>query len=210
MITAIMFDDDAHFRQNIADFLEDSDQVYLAATFPNAIDAASQVKKHKPDVVIMDIQMPSVSGLEALQEVKKTLPQTRVLMLTTFDADEKIYAAISLGASGYLLKSEYDDLEKAIMEAAQGIRVMTPSIATRVWKLLDNTIVTRQAAYAPLTPRQKDVLRCMVEGKSRKMIADNLGITENVVGDHLKEIYRKLHVNSAPEAVREAILRRLI
>jgi DNA-binding NarL/FixJ family response regulator len=205
-----MFEDSTKFRQEVVAFLEDSDQVHLAAAFPNADDVAAQIKKHKPDVVIMDIQMPGLSGLEALSIVRATHADSKVMMLTSFDDNEKIYAAICLGASGYLLKSEYDNLEKAIVETAKGERVMTPTIASKIWKLFDSTIVTRQNHYAPLTPRQKDVLRCMVEGKSRKMIAEALGITENVVGDHLKEIYRKLHVNSAPEAVREAILRRII
>jgi DNA-binding NarL/FixJ family response regulator len=211
MIKAIMFEDDKQFRRSFEEYFEDSTKVFIAAAFADAENAVSQVRKHKPDVVIMDIQMPGVNGLQALQNIKAASPDAHVMMLTTFDDEEKIFAAICSGASGYAMKS--DDLtrvENALGDVSNGGGYMSPSIAAKVMKMFQNQLVRKQPEYADLTDRQKDVLQALVNGMNRKMIASHLKIGVETVGDHVKEIYRKLHVNSASEAVREAILRRLV
>jgi DNA-binding NarL/FixJ family response regulator len=211
MISAIMFEDDRQFRRSFQEYFEDSDKVFLAAAFADAENAVAQVKRHKPDVVIMDIQMPGINGLEALRLIKAASPDTHVMMLTTFDDEEKIFAAICSGASGYALKSEQlDRLEKAMGDVSEGGGFMSPSIAAKVMRMFQNQLVRKQPEYADLTDRQKDVLQAMVNGLNRKMIATELKIGYDTVGDHIKEIYRKLHVNSASEAVREAILRKIV
>ena len=211
MIRAIMFEDDKQFRQSFQGYFEDSDKVFLAAAFADAENAVSQVRKHQPDVVIMDIQMPGINGLDALQKIKKASPDTHVMMLTTFDDEEKIFAAICRGASGYAMKSdELDRVEKAMSDVGQGGGYMSPSIAAKVMKLFQHQFVRAQPDYADLTKKQKEVLQCIVNGMTRKMIAAELDIGYETVGDHIKEIYRKLHVNSASEAVREAILRKIV
>ncbi len=211
MIRIILFDDNKGFRKSLIDFFNTSDDIYVAASFDHANNAAKHVLEYKPDVVLMDIQMPGKSGLEALQEISAASSQTRVLMLTSFDDDDKIFAALCASAYGYVLKSSSaDDIHQAIREVHQGGRYLTPSLATKVYKLMQSHIVQVQPGYVSLTDRQKDVLRAMVEGMSRKMIADKLLIHIDTVGDHIKEIYKKLHVNSAPEAVREAIQKKII
>lgn len=211
MISAIMFEDDKQFRRSFQEYFEDSDTVFLAAAFADAERAVAEVRKHKPDVVIMDIQMPGINGLDALRLIKAASPNTHVMMLTTFDDDEKIFAAICYGASGYAMKSdELDRLETAMGDVKAGGGYMSPSIAAKVMKMFQNQLVRKQPEYADLTDRQKEVLQAMVNGKSRKMIGEHLKIGYDTVGDHIKEIYRKLHVNSASEAVREAILRRIV
>jgi DNA-binding NarL/FixJ family response regulator len=211
MIRVILFDDSKRFRKSLTDFFNTSDEVYVAAGFDNAVDAVKRVKEFKPDVVVMDIQMPGITGLEALQEIQAANPGTKVLMLTSFDDDDKIFAALCNRASGYALKgTSPDDLQQAILEVHRGDRYLTPSLAAKVYKLMQNHVVQAQSTYAPLTDRQKDVLQAMVAGQSRKMIAENLHIHLDTVGDHIKEIYRKLHVNSAPEAVREALQKKII
>ncbi len=212
MIRIIIFDDNKRFRKSLADFFTDSPEIYLAADFDHANDAVKQIREYEPDVVLMDIQMPgSISGLEALQKVQMTRPGTKVLMLTSFDDDDMIFAALCNSAAGYALKSTSpDDLQKAILEVNRGDRYLTPLLAAKVYKLMQNHVVQTQSTYVPLTDRQKDVLQAMVDGLSRKMIAEKLDIQLDTVGDHLKEIYRKLHVNSAPEAVREALRKKII
>lgn len=211
MIRVILFEDNKRFRKSLIDFFNTSDEIFVAAGFDHANDAAKRVKEFQPDVVLMDIQMPGKSGLEALREVQTALPGTRVLMLTSFDDDDMIFTALCNRASGYALKSSSpDELQQAIHEVHGGGRYLTPSLAAKVYGLMQNHVVQTQANYVPLTDRQKEVLQAMVDGLSRKMIADKLDIHHDTVGDHLKEIYRKLHVNSAPEAVREAIRNKII
>lgn len=211
MIRVIIFEDSKRFRKSLEDFFETSSEIHIAASFAHANEAVKRTREHAPDVVLMDIQMPGTSGLEALREIQNAQPGTKVLMLTSFDDDDKIFAALCNSASGYALKSNSpDDLQQAIMEVHRGDRYLTPSLAAKVYRLLQNHVVQTQSTYVPLTDRQKAVLQAMVEGLNRKMIADKLEIHLDTVGDHLKEIYRKLHVNSAPEAVREAIRRKII
>jgi len=211
MIRVIIFDDSERFRKSLETFFEDSAEVFIAASFANANEAVKRVREYKPDVVLMDIQMPGASGLEALWGIRNAQLNTNVLMLTSFDDDDKIFAALCNGAKGYVMKSNSpDDLEQAILEVHRGERYLSPSLAAKVFKLLQNHVVTAQSVYVPLTDRQKDVLQAMVEGLSRKMIAEKLNIHSDTVGDHIKEIYRKLQVNSAPEAVREALQKKII
>ncbi len=211
MIRVIIFDDSERFRKSLETFFEDSAEVFIAASFANANEAVKRVREYKPDVVLMDIQMPGASGLEALWGIRNAQLNTNVLMLTSFDDDDKIFAALCNGAKGYVMKSNSpDDLEQAILEVHRGERYLSPSLAAKVFKLLQNHVVTAQSVYVPLTDRQKDVLQAMVEGLSRKMIAEKLNIHPDTVGDHIKEIYRKLQVNSAPEAVREALQKKII
>jgi DNA-binding NarL/FixJ family response regulator len=211
MVRAIMFEDSRTFRNTISEYFQDSDRVYLAAAFANADDAVAQVKKHQPDVVLMDIRMPGTTGLEALRQIKAASPNTKVLMLTSFDDDDKIFAAICNGASGYLLKDDNPEkVENAIGDIENGGANMSPSIARKALDMFKNNMIKGEPEYANLTPRQKEVLTCLVDGLSYKMIAAKLGISYETVSDHIKLIYKKLHVNSASEAVREAIVRRLV
>jgi DNA-binding NarL/FixJ family response regulator len=206
-----MFDDSRTFRNTMTGYFEESDRVFLAAAFANADDAVAQVKKYQPDVVLMDIEMPGTTGLEALRQIKAASPNTKVLMLTSFDNDDQIFAAICCGASGYLLKSDDTELvEKAIGDIENGGANMSPSIARKAMDMFKQHMVKGEPEYANLTTRQKEVLTCLVDGLSYKMISGKLNISYETVCDHIKLIYKKLHVNSASEAVREAIVRRLV
>lgn len=206
-----MFEDSRTFRNTISEYFEGSDKVYLAAAFANADDAVAQVKKYQPDVVLMDIQMSGTTGLEALHQIKAASPNTKIMMLTSFDDNDKIFTAICGGASGYLLKSEdVEHIEKAIGDIENGGANMSPSIARKAMEMFKENMIKGEPEYANLTTRQKEVLTCLVNGLSYKMIAGKLNISYETVSDHIKLIYKKLHVNSASEAVREAIVRRLV
>ncbi len=210
MIRVIMFEDDVQFRKSLKAYWKGSSKIYVTADFENADNAVAKVRKFEPDVVLMDIKLPGISGLNALKKITDSFPDTKVLILTNFPDNDKIFAAICNGAKGYVLKSDIENIEEAIKEVNEGGGHMSPTIALRVFDMLQSNIVQSESTYVQLTRREKEVLGCMVDGKSYKMIADHLSITYNTVNDHVKRIYKKLHVNSAPEAVREAIERRLV
>jgi DNA-binding NarL/FixJ family response regulator len=211
MIRVIVFEDDNRFRDSLKTYWKNSKEIFVAADFNNANDAVKEVKRHRPDVVLMDVRMPGVWGIEAMMQIKQAIPDAKVLILTSFDEDDKVFAAVCGGASGYVLKGDdIDAIEKAIIDVNKGGGHMTPSIALKVMKMLQNPLVQNQNTYVRLTDREREVLECMVKGMSYKMVAGELNIAYHTVHDHVKNIYKKLHVNSAPEAVREAILRKLI
>ncbi len=209
-IRTIMFEDDKNFRESITLLLDGTNDIAMTATFPNANDAYRQVRTHQPDVVLMDIEMPGTDGITAMQNILAKLPNQKVVMLTSFEDEYKIFAAICAGASGYSIKGDIDHLEQGIRDIYEGGGHFSPAIALQVLRMLRNPLVSKQNTYIALTHREIEVLQKMVEGNSRKMIATHLTLQLETVNSYIKEIYRKLHVNSAPEAVREAILRKLI
>ena len=209
-IRTILFEDDKNFQKHLKDFFDASDKVFLSACFTNAQEAVKQVRDCKPDVVIMDIEMPVVSGIEALENIKKVFPSTKVLLLTGIEADDKIFAALCFGASGYALKTDGDGIEKAIEDVDNGGAYFSPSVAARVARLFKNHFIRTQAHYVALTERETEVLSDMVEGLMSKEIAKKRLMAFDTVRGHVKSIYVKLHVNSAQAAVREAILRGIV
>jgi DNA-binding NarL/FixJ family response regulator len=206
MIRIVLFEDNKSYRQNLALYLASSDEVYMVASYGDAEDVVRRVQKNKPDVVLMDIQMPGISGIEALQQLKAALPDVKVLMQTVFDDDHRVFAAICAGANGYVLKNPDPDIMlQAVVDVHKGGAWMTPSIAAKVLRMFQSQYVQAQPTYVPLTEREREILGCMVKGMSYKMIADACGLSFNTVHWHIKHIYEKLHVNSAPEAVAKAI-----
>ncbi|GAA4470563.1 response regulator transcription factor [Nibrella saemangeumensis] len=211
MITVLLFEDNKSLRQSLSRYFESTDAVLVTGAYENANEAVAKVRKHKPDVVLMDIQMPGLSGIEALQHIKAVYPQTKVLIHTVFEDEHRIFSAICAGASGYVLKSpDPDEVMLAIQDVYRGGAHMSPGIAAKVLRMFQNQFVQAQSAYVDLTTREREVLTCMVKGMSYKMIADACAISFNTVHHHIKNIYEKLHVNSAPEAVVKAIAQKLV
>ena len=211
MIRVLLFEDNKSYRQNLALYLASSEAIYLTGSYADADDVLRRVQKHKPDVVLMDIQMPGISGIEALKLLKTALPDVKVLMQTVFDDDHRVFAAICGGASGYVLKSpDPDVMLQAVVEVSKGGACMTPSIAAKVLQMFQSQFVQTQPTYVGLTDREREVLGCMVKGMSYKMIADACSLSFHTVHWHMKNIYEKLHVNSAPEAVAKAIAGKLV
>jgi DNA-binding NarL/FixJ family response regulator len=211
MIRVLMFEDNKNFRESLSLYLASSEEIWLSAAMGDAREAVWAVKKHKPDVVLMDIQMPHVSGIEAMIEIKKAFPEVKVLIQTVFEDDDKVFQAICCGASGYLLKNPNPEVYvQAIREVYKGGSHLTPTIAAKVLGMFQNKYVTDQATYIALTHREKEVLACMVKGLSYKMIADACNISFSTVCSHVNHIYEKLHVNSAPEAIIKALEMRLV
>lgn len=211
MIRVILFEDNSSLRENLSLVLSNTGGIQFTGAFAHANEAVARIHNHRPDVVLMDIQMPGISGIDALYTLKKQFPDIKVLMQTVFEDDHRIFSALCGGASGYILKTpDTDQLVEAIFEVHQGGTALTPSIAKKVWAMFQHQLVSRQPSFVPLTEKEKEVLNGMVNGMSYKMIADACGITFNTTRWHLKNIYQKLHVNLAPEAVRVAIENRIV
>ena len=210
-IRILCFEDNKQYVESLKYFFEDSDKVYLAASFYNAINAVKEIKTYIPDVVLMDIEMPGISGIEALQKVKAANPDTKILMQTSFEDNHKIFASLCGGASGYVLKSAgLEALEDSIIEVHKGGGYFSPSIAQKVIKMFQEGMTKQHVEYVDLTPAERQILQSMTEGLSYKMIEAQLDKSYHAVHFHIKNIYKKLHVNSKSEAVIKAINNHLI
>lgn len=211
MLRIAIFEDSALHFEGLKMLIEDQPDMILAGAFRDATGVMNKILRSKPDVILMDIKMPDVNGIEAVKTIKAELPNIQIIMQTVFEEDDKIFAAICAGASGYLLKgSSPDKIVAAIKDVAVGGSPMTPMIARKVFSLFQQQFNGKEATYQALTHKEKEVLRCLVDGLSYKMIADKLEITFHTVNAHIKNIYEKLHVNSASEAVSKALRNKLI
>lgn len=211
MIRVVLFEDNKNLRESLALYLSGTEGIWFSGAFPDTREAVSLMKKHKPDVVLMDIQMPHQSGIEAMIEILKYSPTAKVLIQTVFEDDDKIFQAICSGASGYVVKNPDPEVYvQAIREVYAGGSHLSPSIAKKVVEMFQHQFVKSEHTYVELTNREKEVLGCMVKGLSYKMIADVCGISFSTVATHVNHIYEKLHVNSAPEAVVKALEWRLV
>ena len=204
-IKVIIFDDNDSLRDSVAMLLQDTSDFTLAGTYSHCLDVIENIQETKPDIVIMDIDMPGVDGIEGVKLIRKNFPCVQILMHTVFDNDEKIFAAIKAGAGGYILKNaKSQSLFSAVAEVYTGGSPMTPGIARRVLMQFQKTETGEDKNYR-LSPREQQVLALLVQGLSYKMMADKLDITYSTIRAHMKKIYEKLHVSSMTEAVAKAI-----
>lgn len=171
-------------------------------------------ENHNLDVILMDIEMPVLNGIEATEIVKQKYPHIKIIMLTVFDNDENIFNAIKAGADGYLLKEvSPKDLHKGIVETLNGGAAMNPSIALKTLKLLRNPIQIqneKEKEYITLTTRETEVLEQLSKGLSYNAIADNLILSTGTIRKHIENIYKKLQVHNKLEAVQKAKKNNLI
>ena len=208
-IRITLFDDNDLLRDSISMLLEDAEDLELVGSYSHCRDVVKNIQHTRPDVVIMDIDMPGMNGIEGVKRIRKTFPSVQILMLTVFDDDEKVFAAIKAGAGGYILKNaEPQSLLHAISEVYNGGAPMTPGIARKVLHQLQSNLPEEEKDYH-LSMREKEVLSLLVEGLSYKMIGAKLNITYDTVRAHMKKIYEKLHVASMTEAVAKAINQKL-
>lgn len=196
-IRIFIYDDNKDRRESLKSLIEYSDDLTFAGEAENCAHALDDMREWRPDVVLMDINMPEVDGLTGLKQIKTKFPEIKVLMQTVFEDSEKIFNSIRNGASGYVLKKDSTyRLLQAIIEVHDGGAVMNPAIAQRV---LD--FFKPQQLDSPLSARERQVLSLLAEGMSYKMIAENLGIGFSTVNTYTKRIYEKLHVASLGEAI---------
>ncbi|HZE82759.1 MAG TPA: response regulator transcription factor [Puia sp.] len=208
MPNIIIFEDNDRLRDSLV-YLLNSDKRYGVVYDSNNCDnAASLVRIYQPEVVMMDIDMPGISGIEGVKQVKEARPQTAVIMYTVFEDDEKLFACLCAGANGYLLKKTPPArLFDAIEEVLEGGAPMTPSIASKVIASFQ-----KKAGHQKydLSARELEVLQLLLKGHSTKIIAATLYISFETVRSHLKNIYNKLHVNCGKEAIAKVLNERIL
>jgi DNA-binding NarL/FixJ family response regulator len=199
-------------RRNLQRLCSPSRDLDCTAAFANAeamLLALRQTPEEQPDVLLMDVGLPGRSGLEVLEDVIKLAPDCRVVILTVFEDEKKISAAISAGASGYLLKTARpEQIVEAIHEAARGGSPMSPLIASSVVKLLAK--LTKPSPPVSLSPREREMLSFIVEGLTAKEIADRLGVSIHTIDTHTRHLFKKLDVRSRAAAVARALRERMV
>ena len=204
MIRILIYEDNPQLREGLTMLIDGSEGFSVLAAFKNCSNVAHEIKTYRPDVVLMDIDMPIVNGLEGLRIIRQTDDQVKVLMLTVFDDHQNIFDALKSGANGYILKKTPPaKLLEYIQEASTGGAPMTSSVAAQVLKMFSQLNPVAENDYN-LTDREKEVLQWLVNGYSYKMIASEMFIAIDTVRSHIKKIYEKLHVNSKSEAVAKA------
>jgi DNA-binding NarL/FixJ family response regulator len=210
VINVLLFEDNEDFVDSFKELLHSSNQINLCATFPHCQDIVRHVNFYKPDIIVMDIDMKPVNGLEGLRLLRQAQLDVTIIMLTVFDDNDRVFQAVCNGASGYLLKSSTPErIVTSIQEAYDGGAPMTPSVAKQVLKLFSAPFLYHHDLQK-LTPREHDVLSLLVRGFSYKMAANEMNISIETLRYHVKNIYAKLHVNSKSEAVAKAIQNKLI
>jgi len=211
MIKVAIFEDNRSLREGLAAMIGGTTGFHCAGAFPNCNNLLKNISQAHPDVVLMDIEMPGINGIEAVGMIKEEYPDMKVLMETIFDDDEKIFSSICAGAEGYILKhTSPAEIMEAIKEIYEGGSPMTPSIANRVLKMVKQRPETGSKESFDLTDREKEILMCLVKGMSYKMVADACFISIETVNVHIKNIYKKLQVHSKSEAVAKAIKGKIV
>jgi DNA-binding NarL/FixJ family response regulator len=211
MIKVAIFEDNRSLREGLAAMIGGTADFDCVGAFPNCNNLFKNIEQAKPDVVLMDIEMPGINGIDAVQMIKEEYPEIKILMETIFDDDEKIFNSICAGAEGYILKhTSPAEIMEAIREIYEGGSPMTPSIANRVLKMVKQKPDTGNKETFDLSAREKEILNCLVKGMSYKMVADTCFISIETVNVHIKNIYRKLQVHSKSEAVAKALKGRIV
>ncbi len=205
-IRVSVYEDNQQLRETLGWIIESSDELLLVGSHENPSSVLSDLSVELPDVIIMDIEMPVMTGIEALRKIGANY-KVKVLMFTVFEDTDKIFEAIKAGAVGYLLKNtSHQKLIEGIKEASAGGAAMTPSIALKVLSSFKEPV---QNPYN-LTPKEIEVLRRLVEGDSYKLIAAHQNRSINTIEKHVRHIYEKLQVSSKGEAITKAYRDRLL
>ncbi len=208
-------DDNSFLTKALKEKLSFFKDLQVKFTAMNGYELLKQLESnHNLDLILMDIEMPKMNGIEATEKVKQKYPHIKIIMLTVFDNDENIFNAIKAGADGYLLKEiNAADLHSGILETLNGGAAMNPSIALKTLKLLRNPISIRdkqEKENIKLTEREVDVLEQLSKGLSYNAIAENLILSTGTIRKHIENIYRKLQVHNKLEAVDKAKRNNLI
>lgn len=207
-ITLVVADDQATVREALAVMLDLADDVTVVATATNGAQAVEAAERHRPDVVLMDLNMPVMGGVEATGRIHLTGPGTVILVLTTFDDDESILAALQAGAGGYLTKdADRATILHAVRTAAQGQTVLAPAVQRRLLALASRSApaAAPQDGGVDLTPREREILGLIGEGLRNPEIAAKLVISEATVKTHINNLFTKAGFHSRADAVRYAL-----
>ena len=210
MTRVAVYDDNKSRRESLRAFIAMSPDLEEAGVFENCATILEDVVNTKPDIILMDIEMPVVNGLAGVRIVKNEYPHIKIIMQTAFDDDDKVFAALQAGAEGYILKAaSITQIAQSIDEVIKGGAAMTPSIALKVMRYFGQQPSVVISEYN-LSPKENEVLKHLATGLSYKMIADQMGISYFTVNNHVKKIYEKLQVHSLGEAMALAHKEKLI
>ncbi|MCO8127596.1 response regulator transcription factor [Acidimicrobiia bacterium EGI L10123] len=214
-IRVMICDDHALFRRGLIMVLEAEDDIEVVAEAEDGEDALEKAVEFVPDVVLMDVRMPGVDGIEATRRIADKVPTAKILMLTVSDEEEDLYEAIKAGATGYLLKEvSIEEVAPAARAVVAGQSLISPSMASKLlgeFSNLAKRAEERSSVPTPrLTERELEVLRLVAQGKSNREIAGDLYISENTVKNHVRNILEKLHLHTRMEAVMYAVREKLL
>ena len=210
-IRVTIFEDNTPLRDGLFNLIEASEGFLCAGSFGNCNRVIENIAETKPDVILMDIEMPGMNGIDAVRLVKNKFPKVKILMETVFEEDDKIFQSICNGAEGYILKNiPPEEIIESIKEIYEGGAPMAPAIAIKVLRMFKAGLGTGTDDSFNLTAREKEILKFLVEGMSYKMIADACFISIETVRGHIKNIYEKLQVHSKSEAVVKAIRGKMV
>ncbi len=205
----LIFEDNTRLRQSLEMLLNDEVNFHVAASYPDCDKADKQVQKYKADLVVMDIDMPGIGGVEGVRRIKNVNPEVKVVMHTMFDDDNRVFDSICAGADGYMLKNTSPvQLVAALQEVMHGGAPMSPFVAQKIFHHFQQVKIESEQFH--LTVREKEMLELLVKGNSYKMIADKSNVTIDTVKKHLQNIYHKLHVNCGTEAVVKALQHKIV
>lgn len=209
-----LIEDNAVLRRTVARAIGSIAGFTCGATFERCEEALTTLETARqtlPNIILLDVGLPGMSGLDGIVRLKEHAPNAQVVILTVFDDDEKIYRAICAGASGYLLKgAPMDELTMALEQVARGGSPMTPRVARRVLEMFSKLAPRKEAEAAMLSPRERQIIEGMAAGLTNKQIADRLGLSAHTTDSYTRTIYEKLHVNSRSGAVAKAMRDRLV
>ena len=209
-VRVLIADDQTLFRAGLSRLLNEDPRVEVVGQAADGADAAKQAAKLKPDVVLMDLKMPNLDGIEATRQIIEADPGVKVLILTTFETDNHVIQALKVGASGYVLKdSTADAIVSSIVAVMSGERVMASAVANRVLEMLTGT-TTPKEFYDGLTNREIEILKLLANGMANKQIAYRLKISEKTVRNHISHIYEKLQIYDRAQAVLYAVRKNLV
>jgi DNA-binding NarL/FixJ family response regulator len=204
MTNIVIFEDNERLRQSLKILLEGVEGYSVCGDYENCDNAAAITDEQQPDVVIMDIDMPGVDGINGLRVIKERSPRTHIIMHTVFEDEDRLFKCLCLGANGYILKNtSFVSLLEAIDNVLHGGAPLSPSIAKKV--LQSFQVTTAGRVQYNLSERETEVLKYLVKGYSYKMIANTCFISLDTVRGHIRNIYTKLHVNCGREAVAIAL-----
>ena len=210
-IKVAIFEDNKPLRESLRQLVDNTEGMVCTGVFADANKLVRSLQLSRPDVVMMDINMPGVSGIEAVQIIREKFPTVRIMMQTVFEDEDKIFAAICAGASGYMLKKTAPfKMIEAVRETYLGGSPMTASVAAKVLQIVRLQNTSEKNEFIDLSEREKEILSFLVKGKSYKAVAATCFISVDTVSTHVRHIYEKLHVHSKGEAVAKAIRQKLV
>jgi two-component system NarL family response regulator len=213
-IRVLICDDHALFRRGLMMVLEDEDDIEVVAEAANGEEAVELARALAPDVVLMDVRMPRLDGIAATRSILEAIPNAAVIMLTVSDEEDDLFEAMKAGAVGYLLKEiSTEEVGRSVRAVHQGQRLVTPSLATKLiteFAGISRSSTPRGIEAPQLTPRELEVLRHVADGASNREIAGRLGISENTVKNHVRNILEKLRLHTRMEAVMYAMREHLL